>query len=176
MRLFPLVVASAVLFPSAGFSQDSSPGGTAKIQFEIDKAKADADKPYAGRSEKDLNHEERLAKAQAENDAANKVLESHGTDAKSYTLTRAKMGGDADHEDVKSGKADKDFEKQIKDLKDKEDAAKAKKTEDKPVVVEKGVAAEIQNGVVVEQGIDQTSEDAAGGAGSPVAPRGSRGR
>jgi len=165
MNISSLSFACVLLIPGVGFGQESTEDTAAKIQFEIDRAKAEVDKKYEGRTEKELTPEERIEKARDENDAASAVLEKNGTDAKSFTYLRAKMGGGEDHEAVKSGQADKDFSKMVKDLKKKDEEAKSKKPEEPaPIVVEKGP--------IVENEIAPEDEVEVGGAAksSPKPP------
>ncbi len=127
-----LALSSFVLGPAALAQDEPSVDSAAKVQFEVDKAKADVAKKYGDKPVNELTREERLERAQQENDAANAVLEKHGTDAKSFNYQRGKMGR-AENEE---------FNGKVKDLQKKDEEARAKKAQPPPVVVEKGLPVE----------------------------------
>jgi hypothetical protein len=143
MRTQCMLLTCAALIPGISLGQESPIDNAARIQFEINKAKADVDNNYQGKTERDLTREERIEKANAENEAANAVLEAHGMDAKSFTYLLAKLGKDEDPEMVKSGAADQEFSNKVKDEEKKNEEAKSKKpAEPAPIVVEKGPIVE----------------------------------
>jgi hypothetical protein len=129
MRLLRLVL--VLLIPCAAFADEPDIARDAKVQSDIDKAKADVAKKYGDRPVQELSPEERRARAKDESDASNAALEKNGVDAKSYTHERGKMNREQQQE----------FSKKVDEIKQNDEAAaKAKKPEEpQKIVVEKGI-------------------------------------
>jgi hypothetical protein len=148
MRPARLFLISVLALPTVAFAQSepSSVEEHAKIQYEIDKSKEDIAKQYGNKPVDQLSREERLERAHAESDAAQQVLDKHGTDAKSFNHDGAKMTQET-HEEVA---------RKEEELKKKDEEAKQKKPEEQPVTVEHGLPLEdgfeATSGVEIEQG------------------------
>ncbi len=118
------------LLPGLAFAID--PDEQARIDRDLDKAKAEVAKKYGDKKIEQQSAAERRARARDENEAAKGVLEKHGTDARSYERGRQKMN-QGQQNDVRA-RADA--------LKAKEEAEAKKPKAHDEVVVEKGLPPE----------------------------------
>jgi hypothetical protein len=126
------LILATVLVSAVAWAEDISPEKMAKVRMEKKQATDAVEKKYAG---KKLSTADRKAMEQEKNEAAMKVLEKNGVDAKSFARTEATMSKD---DRAAADSAQKGMEKKAAD---DAKAAEAKKAEDgksKEIVIEKG--------------------------------------